>query len=322
MTLAAIVTTINPPTSSVRKLSQRAGRVIVIGDRKGPLEYDVPGCEFYALEEQRSIPSFLERMLPVDHFARKNIGAMLAIRGGASCIYETDDDNAPLMLAWKPRERCVTSAAYTEGAGWFNVWQAFSSATIWPRGLPLAYINRAPDLTSRRSWTAPIQQGLANVSPDTDAIWRLTVGGEHSWSRTAASVALQANQWCPINSQSTWWWPEAYPLLYLPSTVNGRLSDIWRGLIAQRCLWGMGGVVVHHGAEVEQIRNPHNTMQDFADEVPGYLHNEEIGDILGALELGGDMRTNICRCWGALADARFVERRELALLDAWLRDIS
>ena len=81
----------------------------------------------------------------------------------------------------------------------------------------------------------------------------------------ATEVWLGPETWCPFNSQSTWWFPVAYPLMYLPSRVSFRMTDIWRGFVAQRCLWELGKGIVFHAAEVVQRRNPHALLRDFAD---------------------------------------------------------
>ncbi len=90
-------------------------------------------------------------------------------------------------------------------------------------------------LTSEVSSTS-IQQGLANGSPDVDAVWRLILDRNFAFS-DGAPVVLEAGNWSPFNTQSTWWWPIAYPLLYLPSYCSFRTCDIWKSFIAQRCLW-------------------------------------------------------------------------------------
>ena len=85
--------------------------------------------------------------------------------------------------------------------------------------------------------------------------------------------------WCPFNSQTTWWFPAACPLMYLPSFCTFRMTGIWRSFVAQRCLWAMGSALTFHQAEVIQQRNVHNLLKDFEDEVPGYLRNESICEI-------------------------------------------
>ena len=133
---------------------------------------------------------------------------------------------------------------------------------------------------------APIQQGLANNSPDVDAVWRLVLDEEFTFSE-GPSVLLRPGAWCPFNSQTTWWWPEAYPLLYLPSYCSFRMTDIWRSFVAQRCLWETGNGVVFHGPEVFQERNLHSLSSDFEAEIPGYLGNASIAHTLEQLHLLG-----------------------------------
>jgi hypothetical protein len=169
----------------------------------------------------------------------------------------------------------------------------------------------------------PIQQGLANGSPDVDAIWRLVLGEAVEFEHKP-SLWLPPGSWCPFNSQSTWWWPEAYPLMYLPSYCSFRMTDIWRSFIAQRCLWELGYGVVFHAPEVFQERNEHDLMRDFAEEVDGYLRNKEMAAVLAdlALQSGeGHQAGNLRFCYEALIAKGFLPEVELTLLDAWLGDL-
>lgn len=60
--------------------------------------------------------------------------------------------------------------------------------------------------------------------------------------------------------------------MYIPSGVNMRVCDIWRGYWAQRLLWEIGGSVVFTGGTVEQVRNPHIYEVDFKDEFQVIKH--------------------------------------------------
>src|SRR5258706_5657027 len=183
----------------------------------------------------------------------------------------------------------------------------FASAVIWPRGFPLERIQDAATFDAARAdaeglVTSAIQQGLADGSPDVDAVWRLTMDRPFTFAG-GASVCLSAGAWCPFNSQSTWWWPEAYPLMYLPSFCTFRMTDIWRSFVAQRCLWELGQGVTFHAAEVVQERNAHDLLKDLAEEVPGYLKNEAIRRRLEGLTLRageGNVAENLVRCYEAL----------------------
>lgn len=138
-----------------------------------------------------------------------------------------------------------------------------------------------------------------------------------------ASVVLQAGNWCPFNTQSTWWWPIAYPLLYLPSYCSFRTCDIWKSFIAQRCLWELGYGITFHAPEVFQDGNQHDLDCDFADEVHGYTRNKEIANVLSRLQLGsGKARIgdNFHRCYEALVAARIFPSAELELVELWLEN--
>jgi len=335
--LFSIITTIQPPTDSVIELSRRletsGGSLIVVGDRKGPVAYAMPGSErtrFLTLAEQLNSNFELARKLPTGHYCRKNIGYLEAIAAGAKCIYETDDDNAPLP-AWAVREEMVQGTRDVVlpvgGSGWINVYRYFSGALIWPRGLPLDEI-RSPvpeaiaPLSGAMRWS-PIQQGLVDNAPDVDAIWRLALDRPFSFEQ-APSVYLAPGAWCPFNTQSTWWWSAAFPLLYIPSHCTFRMCDIWKSFVAQRCLWELDAGVTFHAAEVVQRRNAHNLMRDFVDEIPGYEGNRRLVETLehtdlqhGAKNVGANLRV----CYQALVTAGFFPEKELALVEAWLAEV-
>jgi hypothetical protein len=327
--LYSVVTTIQAPTPAMHKLGralQSAGaRLLVAGDRKGPFKYDLPGAELLTLEQQLALPCRLASLLPVNHYVRKNLGYLVAISRGASCVYETDDDNAP-NTHWKPRFSNVKAVSVRK-TGWHNVYDHFSKTFLWPRGFPLERIEASRktaglDGAALKSVFSPIQQGLADGNPDVDAIWRLVQSSDIRFARKK-SLALERNVWCPFNSQTTWWWPEVYPLLYLPSFCTFRMTDIWRSFIAQRCVWELGGVVTFHAPEVFQDRNEHDLLRDFQDEVPGYLGNGKISQTLERLELrsGPDsVPRNMLTCYEALVSNGVFPKKELRLLKAWLFD--
>ena len=328
--LIGVLTTIQPPTACVEKLGHSLAAVgselIVIGDKKGPAKFEQAGAEFLPLARQRELPFRLAGLLPTGHYARKNLGYLLAVGRGAGCIYETDDDNAP-NAHWKPRGVMARAQAAAPRV-WMNVYRAFSNENIWPRGLPLDKVNdpaaAAHDpATPLADFYCPIQQGLADNAPDVDAVWRLILERPFNFRR-GPSVWLPPGTWCPFNSQTTWWWPEVYPLLYLPSYCSFRMTDIWRSFVAQRCLWELGHGMVFHAAEADQDRNPHNLMRDFKDEISGYTQNDAIVARLSDLSLnaGRDaVADNLVTCYEALTAAGFFPADELPLVRGWVEDM-
>jgi hypothetical protein len=326
---ALVVTTINAPNTAIHALAHGAKEnnwhFVVIGDRKSPTTFECEGADYYSLQKQLQTNFGYAKACPVGHYARKNIGYLIAITSGAKVIIETDDDNIPRVNFWSARNR-VLNTHLCQQQGWINAYRFFSNNQIWPRGLPLDQVNRLlpayEDLPEIMA-DCPIQQGLADENPDVDAIYRLLFPLPQSFL-TARDVALDKGAWCPFNSQNTTWWSDAFPLLYLPAYCSFRMTDIWRSLVAQRIAWENGWTVRFHEATVWQDRNEHNLMSDFADEVPGYLHNSEIARRLGDLPLRRGKRAladNMIACYSMLVQSKFIDSQELPLLISWLSDI-
>jgi hypothetical protein len=326
MNFHIVITTIQEPTESILKMARAAeeyqARMWIIGDRKGPETFELNNATFISIEAQSRLPFGLVESLPENHYSRKNIGYLEAIRNGAECLFETDDDNHPLA-SWSPIE-LEQDAVEVSQTGWCNVYRYFTDETIWPRGFPLEHIHRdVPSVSELKSHKGafPIQQQLADGSPDVDAIWRLVCAQEVCFEGDH-SVALSPGTWCPFNSQATWWWPEAYPFLYLPSYCSSRMTDIWRSFVAQRCLWAEGAGLLFHKSGMLQERNDHNLMKDFEDEVGGYLKNAEIARCLGNVSLQrGRGLSNLMACYQVLIREGLIPDAELDLVEAWCQDL-
>jgi len=324
-----VVTTISPPNKVLQELAagcqSHNWNFILIGDTKSPKDFALAGSEYYDVEAQ--IASGLEyaKICPTRHYARKNIGYLLAIKQGAESIVETDDDNLPLDSFWQESTLKVESKIIDK-AGWVNVYKYFSDATIWPRGLPLDKINDPIppyEGLSKSISECPIQQGLANDNPDVDAIYRLVLPLPIRF-QDEVKLALGEGTWCPFNSQNTVWFPAAYPLLYLPAYCSFRMTDIWRSFVAQRICWENGWRVLFYSPTVYQERNEHNLMRDFEDEVSGYLNNDKIARSLSELKLlsgEGQIPDNLRKCYDVLIKLGLVGDREAELVEAWLQDL-
>jgi hypothetical protein len=324
-----VVTSISAPNAALAALArgsrERGFRFFVVGDVASPPQFELPGCEFLSLAQQDTLDFNFARSCPTRHYARKNIGYLVALQAGAQIIIETDDDNLPRPEFWAPRRR-QRREAVAATRGWLNVYRYFSEAVIWPRGLPLSAINAdrpAFEALSVSDVDCPIQQGLADNDPDVDAIYRLVLPLPQRF-RNDRGLALAPNTWCPFNSQNTTWWRDAAPLLYLPAYCSFRMTDIWRSFIAQRIAWENGWSLLFHGPTMEQVRNAHDLMRDFHDEVPGYLNNAAIGELLTSLNLKAGIAhlgDNLRACYERLVTSDILDKRELSLLDAWLGDM-
>ncbi|MDP1794555.1 MAG: STELLO glycosyltransferase family protein [Acidimicrobiales bacterium] len=323
MTRSLIITSINPPTDTVVKTRKLRPdwRICVVGDRKSPAEWFHEGVDFLSLDAQLELPFELARKLPVGHYSRKNLGYLVAMQQGAEVIAETDDDNFPYETFLGDISPRLTARPIEE-RGWVNVYRAYTDARVWPRGFPLeevrASMAQAPRLGEAREAECHVQQFLADGDPDVDAVYRLVLEGEVLFQRDL-DVVLPPEAHCPFNSQNTVWFPAAYPLLYLPSTVSFRMTDIWRSFVTARCLAAAGMSLAFRGPTVYQDRNEHNLIRDFEAEIDGYLRNTDIVDQLSAVNLDGlDMGAALRRCYVELLGMGLVADEELVLVDLWL----
>lgn len=299
---------------------------IVIGDVPSPKDFKLDGCRFYGLDEQKKLPFSYAQKCPVRHYARKNIGYLVALSEGAEVVIETDDDNYPRDEFWDERVRAWKMPTLAN-ADWVNVYRYFSDANIWPRGLPLTEVHAKPpalDTLPKTKADCPIQQGLADENPDVDALYRLILPLPQNFERDIR-ITLARGSWSPFNSQNTTWWREAGMLMYLPSYCTFRMTDIWRSFIAQRIAWENGWAVSYHSPTVWQVRNEHDLMRDFQDEIPGYINNVAIKDALAALPIKSgaeNIADNMRLCYKTIVEMKAIGEEELALLDLWLSDIA
>lgn len=315
-----VVTTINPPTKAIEELHKRFGdSLIVVGDNKTPVDWSYGDSKY--IPGKRNFGQFSTYRHVDNHYARKNLGYIEAIKNGATMIYDTDDDNIP-NDSWKLRtyEVCSNSSV---GTGWYNAYSLFCLPFIWPRGFSLRELTKPANIGEPIITKSSIQQGLSDGEPDVDAIWRLVFQKRNTFTEKL-SITLDKATWCPFNSQTTWWFPRAYPLMYLPIYSSFRMTDIWRSFVAQRCLWELDEMVTFHSpSEVYQDRNEHDYLKDFEDEVPGYLNNDRIRELLDGLTLQkGDNKVcdNMLICYQRLVDNNILPESEITSLFAWIDD--
>lgn len=316
-----VITTINPKSKAIDRFSELlpAWHITLIGDKKSIHINDEKNIHFLSVDEQKQLPYETITATPFNHYSRKNIGYLFAMETGAETIYDTDDDNIPYP-DWS--DLAFEHTTYTESTSdYLNVYKLFSDEHIWPRGYPLDEIKVDADI---KTHTSPIKigawQGLADEDPDVDAIYRLVMGKEITFKKSEP-VVLGKKLYCPFNSQNTLWHKSSFPLLYLPSTVSFRFTDILRGYIAQRLFWEQDRHLGFTKATVYQERNEHNLMKDFTDEITCYTEVKKVVDILNNLELGANHSKSLEKVYAALLEHNIVQKAEMERLYALLRDV-
>lgn len=316
-----VITSIFHPTEAVRAFAARKDyQLIVVGDRKSPADWQQDGVVYLNVEDQITLHPSLASLIPYNHYGRKMMGYLYAIQQGADIIIDTDDDNIPYEdWSFPGFEGDFTSSE--PGLGWVNIYHHFSEQPIWPRGLPLRNI---ADSRARLQWQSAAQsqkvgiwQGLADEDPDVDAIYRLTSNQPCNFI-PRDPVVLEKGTVTPFNSQNTAFRKELFPLLFLPSFVTFRFTDILRGIIAQPILWQHGYRLGFLKATVVQKRNEHDYFKDFESEVPMYLHAEKALQAVIEAVGRGSVKDDMLAAYQALLALGIVEERELKVLEEWL----
>jgi len=326
---ALIITTIASSNNYILKQYAKIAlknniEFIVIGDKKSPLKFSLRGANYFSLKKQKSLKFSLSKILPVNHYSRKNLGYLIAMQNSPQIIVETDDDNIPLKNFFSQKKTTKQKTYILKKSGWVNVYKYFSKERIWPRGFALEELNNPiPKKMKKSKIISPIQQGLADENPDVDAIYRLTCKLPITF-KASQNISLGSGSICPFNSQNTGWLKEAYPLMYLPSYCSFRMTDIWRSFIAQRIAWTCDWSILFHKSTVVQKRNSHNLMRDFQDEISGYENNYKIMNNLMKLKLRTGIKNikyNMLLCYKELVRIKLIDKKEIRLLNAWFLDL-
>ncbi|OGK14337.1 hypothetical protein A3A93_03330 [Candidatus Roizmanbacteria bacterium RIFCSPLOWO2_01_FULL_38_12] len=318
-TIPVIITTIHKPTASIKSFSKINNfKVYIVGDKKSPKDGFFKKYNFFSFKEQaRKFPDFHKLIRP-NHYSRKNFGYLDAVKSNPEFIYETDDDNLPYDFF--PNFLYKQTKINTIKAGtFFNIYSVFTKKNIWPRGYPLSKIQekKFSSVTSKKIFPY-IQQSLADIDPDVDAIYRLT-DPSPTYFKKNTEVALYRFTFSPFNSQNTLWHKNVFKLLYLPTSVNSRVCDIWRGYIAQRILWELNSLVIYTSPSVYQKRNVHNLMKDFTDEIDLYLKTEKLAELLKEIKLKGSIDEMLLKIYKVFAENELVLDYEIKSLKEWLK---
>jgi hypothetical protein len=323
----AVVTTIFHPTAVIKTLAfAKNWCTVVVCDSKSVPESEYmtaiggqPGCFVYlTVKKQLQLDYNIIPLIGMNTFGRKNIGFIFAMHHGADVIYDTDDDNEihdlPLLNYWTEDNAAHSWPWVATGS---NPYPAFGVPNIWPRGLPLDSIKVLESNAAEPglSTEACIIQSLANEEPDVDAIYRLTNPNypvNFDGARKASYV--KAGSIAPFNAQATLFTRKGFELMLLPVTVHGRVSDIWRGYVAQAV--SSNCRLVFSSPWATQKRNAHNYLADFDSELPLYTQASEL-----VWYLEDQAYPNVSEAMHDMFEHDIVKKDDVLLAHAWSSDV-
>lgn len=365
-----VMTTIFAPSEAVRRfIYLHHWCLVVVGDVQSPAEYEIVSSRlrkhhavYLSLAEQERFSKQFSKVIPLNSFGRKNIGYLYAIKQGANVIWDFDDDNyikfwmdgaAPdpgifldsHNLQSRSDNVTVSLAKCDQNNLFFNPYTNLGAtvSNAWPRGFPISNVKLKMNCSVTQQVVRPdkigILQSLADHQPDVDAIFRMTVQDKFYFdssrvvgmSEKSNYMLLSNRLYSPTNAQATPYFFNAFPTLYLPVTVPGRVSDIWRSYIGQGILSLYG---IHTGflrrALVDQNRNTHSFDADFQSELDLYTKTKSfvtsidywVNDtILKTKTKTVTIRDLITDLYIYLYERKFIERDDIRNVQIWLRSI-
>ncbi|RNA28456.1 hypothetical protein BpHYR1_046286 [Brachionus plicatilis] len=329
-----VITSISAPTHQCKQLSEiKPFKLLVVGDKKTPLDWNLTNVIYLSILDQKLLGLKTFSTTPFNSYTRKNVGYLYAIKNGAKFIYDTDDDNVPTVNL----DQYFNFEDYEHGLVYdcsvseriINPYSHFGQPQIWPRGYPLNEIKNVYNNSyySGLKKTSIVQQGVVNGDPDVDAIFRLTKSMKYrkidlEFDSTSPSFQVPLYKMSPYNSQNTLISYSGFWSLYLPHSVEFRLTDIWRSYWAQRLMWLINETLSFNGPNARQIRNAHNYMSDFEQEKSMYSKTERLVEFLFKWKCEHSRFFScMIQLTSDMAREEFWQKSEIKSMENWIDDL-
>ena len=266
-----ITTTINPPTSAIKKFDKMDGwNLIVAGDLKTPKNYKIKNGLYLSPKDQVKINNKLSNLIGWNCIQRRNFAMIMAYKEGADIIATIDDDNIPYKNWGKNilLKKKISVRKFLTNEIAFDPLSVTNYKHLWHRGFPLQILNKKnlKKKNKKVEETFDIQADFWNGDPDIDAICRMEHAPE--WKFKISDFPFTSNKFSPFNSQNTFLTRKVIENYFLFPHV-GRMDDIWASYYAE----AKGYKVVYNNPSVYQKRNIHDLTKDMEKEIIGYKNN-------------------------------------------------
>ena len=266
-----ITTTINSPTSAIKKFDKMDGwNLIVAGDLKTPKNYKIKNGLYLSPKDQVKINNKLSNLIGWNCIQRRNFAMIMAYKEGADIIATIDDDNIPYKNWGKNilLKKKISVRKFLTNEIAFDPLSVTNYKHLWHRGFPLQILNKKnlKKKNKKVEETFDIQADFWNGDPDIDAICRMEHAPECKFK--ISDFPFTSNKFSPFNSQNTFLTREVIENYFLFPHV-GRMDDIWASYYAE----AKGYKVVYNNPSVYQKRNIHDLTKDMEKEIIGYKNN-------------------------------------------------
>ena len=214
-----------------------------------------------------------------------------------------------------------------------NPYSYFGINDIWPRGFNLKDLNKDDNTTffnlasTQINLEPLIYQGLINGISDLDAIFLFTriekkKNFEITFSKNYPLMYLPGN-YVPINSKNTKYLYNIFPALPLPTTLNEKISDIFRGYIMQSYAWRNYGTVIYISSDSYKNVNNNLNILNLQDEKDLYIQLDKLLTILKNENNSKikDPFTFIINLIKKLVSHKLLGKMDLLLYKAFIKDL-
>ena len=203
--------------------------------------------------------------------------------------------------------------------------QNLEAMPVWHSTVPNLRVRGLPYANAGTLRNIYVSMGLWVGHPDVDAIQALAhpVRADAVLDRGFSSRVMPAEQYFPLCGMNLAFRREVACLMYFPpmglNSPFARFDDIWAGLVLQRiCRHLRYGIVC--GEPVVEHRRASDPFANLVKEAPGISRNENIWEIIDAVDLlGSDPLTCMKEMGAALSDHKsrdeYVQRWGLAILE-------
>lgn len=292
---------------------------------------------YLSLESQKKLCYQTTKYISDNSYGRKNIGYLYAIEHGAKEILDIDDDilfNSNPINSLKTNLTRLRLCYANNIIHMINPYTYFGRPDIWPRGFRLKDTNKNNTydfytaMGDRLLIKPLIFNGLMK-NPDLDTIYLQTreniyLENKNKKFYKPSPLFYIPGNYVPINSKNTLFLYEAFPAIALPISVTMKVSDIWRGYLAQRYIWGFNGVTILTNSNANYRRNITNISLDFKEERGLFF---ELGNLLECLNKEFDENDIkypgmfIIKLIEILVENNILDKNDLDMYKAFLYDI-
>lgn len=335
-----VITTNRNPTEQIKQLVKVPLPWTIVMVERDKIENSKWGdfkhesLVYLSLEDQNALCYETTKHIPLNSYARKNIGYLFAIQHGAREIFDTDDDflyhDFDLLFNNYDNWRLY----YVDNnSQMVNPYEYYGRPDIWPRGFRFSDINKN---NTNNYFSAMKTQFYSRIlifqgiyrNFDLDSFYIKTNGFNNNRRRNInlhggnPLIYLPTN-YIPINSRNTRFLYQVFPSLALPVTVSSRVSDIWRGYIMQRYAWGYNGTVLYAKSNSE-FQGRSNITSNFEEEKDLFFKLDKLIDSLNNTEVNEDIKRPaifLIKLIEILVEQKILGEEDLNMYKAFIIDL-